>query len=139
MALIFSVSEWRGIGDHMWDCMISGGKDEKLLKPLGPVWHAVANTLKAVLPPAEWLPAASSSPSPDHATTATSAQCSPWECRASRTILRSTALWCQSSCRSRPGVASWGVHAVPHLNIVLRGTQTSRLVTEYNMGLKELR
>jgi len=32
----------------MWDCMISGGKDEKLLKPLEPVWHAVANTLKAV-------------------------------------------------------------------------------------------
>ena len=46
--LIFIAEEWRDIGDHMWDCMIFGGKDEKLLKPLEPVWHAVANTLKAV-------------------------------------------------------------------------------------------
>ena len=40
----------------MWDCMISGGKDEKLLKPLGPVWCTVANTLKAMH--AEWQVAA---------------------------------------------------------------------------------
>jgi len=50
VALMFSVSEWHDIGDHMWDCVISGGKDEKLLKPLGPVWRTVANTLKAMQP-----------------------------------------------------------------------------------------
>ena len=32
--LIFVAEEWRDIGDHMWDCVIFGGKDEKLLKPL---------------------------------------------------------------------------------------------------------
>ena len=48
VALICSVSEWRDIGDHMWDCVIFGGKDEKLLKPLRLVWRAVANTLKAI-------------------------------------------------------------------------------------------
>jgi len=53
---MFSVSEWRDIGDHIWDCVISGGKDKKLLKPLGPVWRAVANTLKAMQ--AEWQVAA---------------------------------------------------------------------------------
>ena len=56
VALICSVSEWRDIGDQMWDCMISVGKDEKLLKPLGPLWSAVANTLKAMQ--AEWQVAA---------------------------------------------------------------------------------
>ena len=29
--LIFIAEEWRDIGDHMWDCVIFGGKDEKLL------------------------------------------------------------------------------------------------------------
>ena len=46
--LIFIAEEWRDIGDHMWDCVIFGGKDEKLLKPLRLVWRAVANTLKAI-------------------------------------------------------------------------------------------
>ena len=46
--LIFIAEEWRDIGDHMWDCVIFGGKDEKLLKPLRYMWRAVANTLKAI-------------------------------------------------------------------------------------------
>ena len=29
--LVFIAAEWRDIGDHMWDCVIFGGKDEKLL------------------------------------------------------------------------------------------------------------
>ena len=47
--------------------MIYGEKDEKLLKPLGPVWYAAANTMKAIRPPAEQLATASSGLSPDHA------------------------------------------------------------------------
>lgn len=78
----------------MWDCVISGGKDEKLPRPLGPVWRAVPNALKAIRPPAERPPAASSGPSPDCAATATSAasaRCSPRECSAFRVTLRTTA------------------------------------------------
>ena len=92
--LVFIAAEWRDIGDHMWDCVISGGKDEKLPRPLGPVWRAVPNALKAIRPPAERPPAASSGPSPDCAATATSAasaRCSPRECSASRATLRTTA------------------------------------------------
>lgn len=88
---MFGASEWRDIGDHTWDCVISGGKDEELLKPLGPVWRAAANTLKAIRAPAVRPPAASPGPSPDRATAA-STRCSPWQCRASRATLRSTAL-----------------------------------------------
>jgi len=47
---MFSVLEWCDIRDHIWDCMTSGGKEEKLLKPLEPLCRAVANTLKARQP-----------------------------------------------------------------------------------------
>lgn len=47
---MFSVSEWCDIRDHIWDCMTSGGKEEKLLKPLELLCCAVANTLKARQP-----------------------------------------------------------------------------------------
>lgn len=63
---MFGASEWRDIGDHTWDCVISGGKDEELLKPLGPVWRAAANTLKAIRAPAVRPPAASPGPSRLH-------------------------------------------------------------------------
>ncbi|POI31223.1 hypothetical protein CIB84_005025 [Bambusicola thoracicus] len=65
--LIFMAEEWRDIGDRMWDHVISGGKDKKFLKPLGPVWRAVANALKAKRPPAQRPPAASNGPSPERA------------------------------------------------------------------------
>jgi len=47
---MFSVLEWCDIRDHIWDCMTSGGKEEKLLKPLELLCCAVANTLKARQP-----------------------------------------------------------------------------------------
>ena len=47
---MFGVLEWCDIRDHIWDCMTSGGKEEKLLKPLEPLCRAVANTLEARQP-----------------------------------------------------------------------------------------
>lgn len=46
VALIFSVAEWREVGDHMWDSMISDKREEKTLKVLGPVWRDIFNSLK---------------------------------------------------------------------------------------------
>lgn len=48
VVLIFSIDEWWDIGDHMWDSVINGGKEEKMLRTLGPLWRSIINTLKAV-------------------------------------------------------------------------------------------
>ena len=48
VALIFSVDKWCDIGDCMWESVINGGKEEKLLRPLDPLWRSVINSLKAM-------------------------------------------------------------------------------------------
>nr|ACU25862.1 IG-like receptor CHIR-B3-like protein [Meleagris gallopavo] len=48
VAPIFSIDKWRDIRDRMWDSVSNGGKEEKLLQTLGPLWRSIINSLEAM-------------------------------------------------------------------------------------------
>ncbi|TRZ04908.1 hypothetical protein HGM15179_018609 [Zosterops borbonicus] len=47
-SLLFSATEWKEVGNLVWEATIAGGKDGKITHDLGVVWQKVTHTLQVV-------------------------------------------------------------------------------------------